>query len=316
MESSYNSVGRDLRGLVGPWMYGDTRWKRRKLRRSSFGIKTIERLDEVLEVNEKYIGWEEVFKWMTSQSRTSWRTAVQAIEQWDGPSDVDLGSWNDGTVWLDEEDQRHLERRYARAGIATAYLISEASEDALNGVQSILNRIITLTEKDRIPTLQQAAALLYPVSGLDKGILSPKNTTYLKNDLLEDHNVLSAPEGESVKFLHALLVSAFLCTRAGSPLNIRKAGQLVLLQDEQDQRLRFEMLMYHAKYGPKGDDKFWVRMRNEILWLRGWGAEELSEGADSQYGRGILGKLPKEYIETEFLKALLDNTRKFNSIYL
>jgi hypothetical protein len=315
IEADYdNTVGRDLRGLVGPWMYGDTRWKRRKLRKNTFGMKkTIESLDEVPEVNYKYLAWEEVFKWITGQSGASWKTAVQAVEQWDGPGDVDLGSWNDGTVWLDEEDQQHLERRYARAGIATAYLISEASEDALNGVQRILNRIITLMDKDRMPTLQQAAALLYPVSGLSKDILSRKNTKYLKNDLLEDHNVVSAPKEESVKFLHALLVSAFLCTRAGSPLNIRKAGELALLQDEHDQKVRFEMLMFHSKYVQKGDDKLWVRMRNELLWLRGWGAEELSEGADAKYGRGILGRLPKELIETEFLTALLDNSRKFNS---
>jgi hypothetical protein len=85
------------------------------------------------------------------------------------------------------------------------------------------------------------------------------------------------------------------------------------LQDEHDQKVRFEMLMFHSKYVQKGDDKLWVRMRNELLWLRGWGAEELSEGADAKYGRGILGKLPKELIETEFLTALLDNSRKFNS---
>jgi hypothetical protein len=317
-EASYdNTVGRDLRGLIGPWMYGDSRWKRRKLRKNYFGMKKpIEPFDEEPEANYKYIAWEEVFKWITGQSETSWRTAVQAVEQWDGPGDVDLGSWSDGTMWLDEGDQQHLERRYARAGIATAYLISEASEDALNGVQRILNRIITLMDKDRIPTLQQAAALLYPVSDLSKDILSRRNTKYLKNELLEDHNVLSAPKEESVKFLHALLVSAFLCTRAGSPLNIRKAGELALLQDEHDQKFWFEMLILQSKRKQKVDDKLWIRMRNELLWLRSWGAEELSEGADAKYGRGILGKLPKELIETEFLTLLLDNSRKSNSIHL
>jgi hypothetical protein len=63
--------------------------------------------------------------------------------------------------------------------------------------------------------------------------------------------------------------------------------------------------------GPKSDDKYWVKIRNEILWLRSWGAEELSEGTDALKGKGVFGQLPKEFIEAELLKALLANTRKF-----
>ncbi len=309
------TVGRDLRGLVGPWMYGDTRLKRRKLQKSSsFGVQSTEALDENLTVNHKYAGWEVVLRWLISQAGTSWKTAVEAIEQWDGPGDLDLGGYEDGTMWLDEDDQQHLERRYARSVLAVAYLITDESEEALKGVQRILTRIIVLLDQDRIPTLQAACAILSPVASFESSILAPKNVAYLRNDHLDDQNILTAPKEESIRLLHALLISAFLCTRMGCPMNIRRAGELAFIQDEHDQVLRFTSLMLRVVNGPKEDDKYWVRMRNEILWLRSWGAEELSEGADKSVRRGILGRISKERIEVDFLKALLSNTRELSLI--
>ncbi|KAF4635035.1 hypothetical protein G7Y89_g3069 [Cudoniella acicularis] len=304
------TVGRDLRGLVGAWMYGDTRWKRRKSRiDSQAALQTITPLDEAHAVNEKCVGWEEVFKWIVEQAGTSWKTAVEAVEQWDGPGDVDLGEYGNGTVWLDEGEQQHLERRYARAAIASAYIIYEDSEDALNGIYRILSRIVTLFDHDRIPTLQSSAQLLAPVLGLDESLLSKKTTFHMRNGLLDEQNPLTSAKAGSVRFLQALLISAFLCTKFGFNSTVRKMGELALLQDEREQQLEFTKLMLHVGNGPKGDDKYWVRKRNELLWLRSWGTEELSEGADATTGRGIFGALAKDYVEAELLKILLTNTR-------
>ncbi|KAH7395810.1 Sec39 domain-containing protein [Cadophora sp. MPI-SDFR-AT-0126] len=304
-------VGRDLKGLVGPWMYGNSRTKRRKLRKgSTLDLQAVEPLKEPSATDHKYLGWEEVFKWMLDQAGTTWRIAVEAVEQWDGPGDVDLGGYEDGTMWLDEDDQEHLEARFARAVLATAYLISEESKEALDGVQRILMRIIELLDYDRIPTLQAACALLTPVPDLDgNGLLAAKNASYLRNSLLDDQNPLTSPKEDSIKLLHALLISAFLCTRANSPMNIRRAGELAIVQDEHEQKLAFTNLMHHFANGPKGDDKYWIRTRNEILWLRGWGAEELSINSATVKGRGIFGQVTKEFIEVEVLKSLLANTR-------
>lgn len=96
-------VGRDLRGLIGPWMYGDSRLKWRKLRKTSSSFDAvITPLDEVPVANERCARWEDVFHWITEQAQApaSWSTAVQAIDQWDGPGDVDLGGFEDGTEWL------------------------------------------------------------------------------------------------------------------------------------------------------------------------------------------------------------------------
>ncbi|TVY89560.1 hypothetical protein LAWI1_G002834 [Lachnellula willkommii] len=309
------SVGRDLRGLIGPWMYGDSRWKRRKLHRNSEIRKQVAMpMDDSLFANERCVGWEEVFQWVTTQAAKSWKTAVEAVEQWDGPGDSDLGSYGDGIMWLDENDQQHLERRYARAAIASAYLISEESIEALNGADRILSRIITLMDQDRTPTLQAAAALLSPVFDLGD-VLSEKNALHLRNDLLSDRNILTSPNETSLRLLHALLVSTYICMKTGHKLTIRRAGELALLQNEQEQGFTLSRLMMSIVNGPKEDDKYWIRVRNELLWLRSWGAEELSEGADATKGRGILGKLSQYLIETEILKTLLKNTRRYRLVF-
>ncbi|PBP19278.1 secretory pathway protein Sec39 [Diplocarpon rosae] len=208
-------------------------------------------------------------------------------------------------------DQQHLETRYARSVLATAYLVSEESEAALDGVQRILMRIITLLDQDRIPTLQAACALLSPVSDIidESGLLSPKNLSSLRNGLLDEQNPLTAPKDGSIKLLHALLISASLCTKAKFPISIRRAGELALLQDEHEQKHAFQSLIHQIAKGPKEDDKYWIRARNEILWLWNWGAEELSAASNTLRGRGIFGQLSKEFIEEEVFKTFLTNTR-------
>ncbi|RFU25859.1 hypothetical protein B7463_g10468, partial [Scytalidium lignicola] len=305
------TVGRDLRGLIGPWMYGDTRAKRRKLGSTPMlDTQLVAQLTEPSLETQKLAGWEEVFRWIAGQATTSWQTSVEAIEQWDGPGDVDFGSYRDGTDWLDEEDQQHLEQRYARTALASAYLIREASVEALTGVQRILSRIANLLDFDSIPSLSASATLLPPASDLEgTGLLSTESASFLRNHLLEDENILTSSQPESIQLLHTLLLSAFLLTRQGVRCNVRRAGELALLQHEAEQNAEFVDLLAAIRNGPKGDDKYWVKTRNEILWLHGWGLEERFESAEDVYGKGVFGSLKKEFVEAEILKLFLANTR-------
>jgi hypothetical protein len=306
-------VGQDLKGLVGPWMYGDNRAKRRKLRKASAtGGQAVTPLHEGPILDDQYTSWEEVFKWITNQASASWKTAVQAIEQWDGPGDVDLGGY--ATEWLNEEQQQHLEKRYGRAALASAYLVPEASLEALSGVHRILVRTITLLDFDRIPTLEAAGALLTPVIDVEN-LLSSENKTFLRSNHLEESNVLTTPNEASLRLLHALLISAYIVTKAGNAMTLKRSAELALLQQEHEQRTELKNLVaVHNTRGPKGDDKYWVRMRNEILWLRNWGADEL-EGGDTGHAKGVLGKIHKDEIEVMILKSLLSNNRRSNPKY-
>jgi hypothetical protein len=129
-----------------------------------------------------------------------------------------------------------------------------------------------------------------------------------------ERNILTTPNSTSISLLHGILISAYLLTRAGVQCTIRRAGELVLLQDEREQTFEFERLIHKLGNGPKGDDKYWTRVRNELLWLRDWGEDELSGGTEGSQGRGVFGKVRKDFLETEMLKALLANTRKFTPL--
>lgn len=302
------SIGRDLRTLIGPWLYNEKRWSTRTNDTAEEG--TAPGSTSSPEEEQLCPGWAQVLEWLTSHASQSWKVAVSAIEQWDGPGDVDLGGY--GSMWLSDPEQEHLERTWARAALASAYLIPEASPEALSGAHSIVTKIMGLLDQDPSPSLQSAASLLSPVTVHDVGgLLSSKNATYLRNDLLEESNPLTAPTKGATIFLHGLILSTFLLTRSGAPCSVRRAGELALLQDEREQKSEATKLIHTlSNSGPKSDDKFWIKARNDILWLRDWGSEEDSTAAPEQQIKGVFGQLKKEFLEVEILKALLANTRK------
>ncbi|CAJ2507979.1 Uu.00g091650.m01.CDS01 [Anthostomella pinea] len=293
-EEDLPHIGRDLRGLIGPWLYNDARWAQERGKDPP---------------SENICpAWEEVLEWLTSQASRSWKVAVKAFDQWDGPADIDLGGY--GSMWLDDEQQGLLEQRYARAALASAYLIPEASIDALSGVNSIITKIMALMDQDPCPTLQVASSLLPPFADVEsEHILSTKNATYMRNDLLNESNPLTTPKKSSTQLLHVLTLSAFILTKAGAPCSVRRAGELAFLQDEREQIAEAVRFIHSlSNNGPKNDDKYWISARNELLWLRDWGAEEAS-GSSHFRIRGVFGQLRRDFLETECLKAFISNTR-------
>lgn len=299
-EEDLPHIGRDLRGLVGPWFYNDSRWRRGGNDNGEDG--------QVAKL--QCPGWEQMLEWLLNQAAKSWTVAVKAVEQWDGPADVDLGGF--GSMWLEDEEQGYLESRYARAVLATAYLIPEASVEALVGVNNIITKVMTLLGEDPFPTLQVASSLLAPLADAEtESLVSTKNATYMRNDMLEEANVLTAPRKSSAQVLHALALSAFILTKAGVSCNIRRAGELAFLQDEREQKSEaLQFIGTLSTNAPKSDDKFWIRVRNELLWLRDWGAEEAAGSSSPVPARGVFGRLQKEFIEVECLKAFLASGRR------
>ncbi|KAI1822832.1 secretory pathway Sec39 [Xylaria intraflava] len=298
-EEDLPHVGRDLRGLIGPWLHNDARWEPLENQDPSEGSRS----DRV-----SCPAWEYVLEWLTVQASVSWKVAVKAFDQWDGPSDVDLGGY--GSEWLDDNELGLLEQRYARAALACAYLIPEASLEALSGVNSIITKIMSLLDQDPCPTLQVASSLLSPFVGAEReGLFSARSALLMRNDLLEESNYLTAPTQTSTQILHVLTLSAFILTKAGTPCSVRRAGELAFLQDEREQQAEaVKLIRSFGAHGPKNDDKYWIRARNELLWLRDWGAEEAFGSPDVPI-HGIFGRLKKEFLEVECLKAFLANTR-------
>lgn len=305
-EEEQGLIGRDLRGLVGPWILSDERWKR-----DSFAGGSSPEPGAGPELSCP--GWEQALEWLISQASNSWPIAVKAIEQWDGPSDFDVGALN---MWLQENQQRYLDRTYARAALASAYLIPEPTLAALEGAYQICSRITSLMDSDLDVTLQSAAADLSPVPEFEMDDFpGAKTASFMRNDLLQSSNPLTAPKLRSVDILLALVLSAFLLTRAGVSCTVRRAGDLAFIRDRQEQKAEFSRLLRSLlSKAPRNDDSYWAQARREILWLRTWGAQSDSTSKDSFHG--VFSVVPIDFVETEFLKALLSNSRTFKHPHL
>lgn len=299
VEGEYDLAGRDLSGLVGPWLYNDSRWKR-----DAFNEDTSSDSDAAVDLSCP--GWEQALEWLVSKASTSWRVAMKAIESWDGPSDIDLGG--DASSWLQENQQQYLDRSYARAVLASAYSVPDADAEALEGAFRICNKIRSLLDEDTDTTLQAAVASLAPVPPFDMDACGgAKAATHLRNDLLQSTNPLTTPKEQSLDLLPTLIQSAYLLTRAGVPCTVRKAGDLAFIQDQQEQKSQLGRFVRNLPTRASDDDDFWVRARQEILWLYSWGNKPTSV-QDGTF-QGVFGNVTLEFIETEILKGLLSRSR-------
>jgi hypothetical protein len=303
-EADLSLVGRDLKGLVSPWLCEDKRWNRGKHTTDSPGESPSSG-----ETGDLCPGWNEVRSWLTTRASKNWRVAVNAVQQWDGPVDADLGGWGTPDVIAGHRD--YLGATYLQAALASAYLIPEASFDALDGAYSILAKVSHLYGLDPFAPLASELAELPPLADLiPDDIMTAKNAAYMRTDLLSPSNPLTSITEESAALLQGCILSAHILTKAGCPCTIRRAGELALLQDEREQKAEATKLIHAmSNNGPKTDDKFWLKARDEILWLRDWGTENSwsSEGLP----RGIFSQVKRDFLEVEILRALLSNTRKF-----
>lgn len=304
-------IGRDLRGILGPWLHGEVR--QTKLKSVESQSPSSGSYSEPLQVNKKYVPWEESYLWIFNQAEASWKTAVDAIDGWGGPGDYDLGGYSVETP-LTEKDQVHLKKRYIRTAFATAYSITEASRAALNGVYRILNRIANFLDAGNIPPMESTYRLLVPTKDIDSGFIGQLSMGHLET-LMEDGNPLTAPEDISAKLLHALLISAVLCERLESFITVRYAAMLVNQKEEYLQSLLLSQLMLSIKKKSREEDEYFVNARHELLWLRSWGIEAVRNDKGDMIGIGILGRLSSEFIEVEFLKVLLSIGREFFSFF-
>ncbi|KAF9765913.1 hypothetical protein IL306_001735 [Fusarium sp. DS 682] len=302
VEDEFGLAGRDLSGLVGPWLHNDSRWKREVFDQDVSGDS-----DTAPELSCP--GWEQALEWLISKASTSWPVALKAIESWDGPSDIDLG--DDAGSWFQENQQQYLDRSYARAVLASAYLVPDADVSALEGAFRICNKIRSLLDEDSDTTLQSAIASLAPVTPFDMDAFGgAKAATYLRNDLLQSSNPLTTPKEESLDLLPALIQSAYLLTHSGVPCTVRKAGDLAFIQDHQEQKSQLGRLIRNLPTRASDDDEFWIRARKELLWLYSWGNSPNSTGDETL--QGVFGSVTQEFIETELLKAMLSRSRMYH----
>ncbi|KAI9833035.1 MAG: hypothetical protein M1819_003867 [Sarea resinae] len=316
-EGQADHVARDLRSLVGPWMCGDDRRKRRKIETQSSiasadqepGLETQDSGDASLTQGS---GWEDVFEWLLSAARTDFPLIVRAVEDWDGPGDVDYGGYDDGGEYLEEETQRRLELRYAQVAVAACFANPDATAEALRGVHRILVRLSQLLQLDPPPNLPSGHTRLLSMNSKLPASHELSAATLLQNALLRADNPLTKPTEQNLALLEALLFSTCVLARLGHQASLRQVTELYLFGNQEQQTNELQNIIRSIMTRPKRDDQEWAQIRDDILWLWGWGVEQkLQEGAESSQalqGPGILGKVEKGTAELEILKLFLNGS--------
>lgn len=305
----------DVRGLTGPWLYGQNQWNRRKTSADGMAAQTIEPLNSPPPIQKRSYGdWDALFAWILRQAPANYSAIAELLEKWHDPRDVDLGGYGSATALLSDEDYEHVNSHYAHCTLSSAFCIPEATLPALSDVHRILTKASERVGLGPIPTLQASAALLAPVfefTNDDRSIREQVRELiiYLRN---EDCH-FSKPTHHTVHFVHALLTSTYLLLRSTtSTPTIPQTAQLLVLDDT---RRQFSLLtqFLHNTAEAGGDDKLWMRRRNEILWLHDWGLQPHLENpseSTTHKGRGPFGLMPLTEIHKEILRALISASRK------
>lgn len=281
-------VARDLRGLVGPWMYGGNSSKRRKLSRSQ---------------DEGGDGWKEVNEWLVSTSVDDFDTTVHAIKSWNGPGDEDLGSYagNDATQ-KGTEPERIL--AYSQAGLAAIYATTSDAASTHEGSVAILDRVAGFCSLEKpAAAVSQSLQDLHLNLGSFNGIV-PSSLTYIS--YLSPQNVLSVPSQTSLDFGAAVVSSASILRSLHYPMSVRAVTETCLFGSVERQQLCLQKVLSGLEQHQKTVD--WIEVRMQLCWMRNWRLD-ITSSPDEFHG--MFWRVGRRFMETELLKALLNASRKF-----
>lgn len=311
-----SSLARDMRGLIGPWMYGSSDRKRRKLngqdprrRRLSVLNSEAERAKQTTEQNgqpqddDEVHDWDPAFLWMTRTAAERFSTVAEAIEKWDGPPDVDLGGYHEGPH-LSKEQQRTLLRRYAQTAFATVFAAETSTKQTVSHSHTMLVRIAHLLDYEPPPDLASSTEIL-PRIDAHKPSLQDLPSSWLELDaLLQPNNPLTSPSLETFALLQLFVFSAYLLAEIGHPAAIRQVARTRFQFDADEQFGLFQRIVHALSTGAKKDELQWTGIRNRLLWLWGWAMDPAD--ASAEYGSGVFGKIERSLFEKEILKAFLN----------
>ena len=295
-------VGRDLRGLVGPWMYGETSRKRRKLdqRGERAGLLSLTSPSQASVPSEGRVddAWSYVNEWIFDLGTRDFSRAVDGFVQWNGPGDVDYGSWGEQLESMAPDD---LSRDYAQAGLAVVYCTDQASMETMIGSHRILLKTASLMNLDEPPDLKRSNE---PIpSGIPAEFFgSLSRTCLLHNALLQPQNPLTAPNMYSVSLLNLILSSVYKLLNLGNVKPIKDAAHLCLFGTDHEQMTELRRTLYKLKL-EKMDNAVWISVRKQLLWLQDW---EKQPGSSTAEPRGVFSKISKAELENEILRAVLD----------
>ncbi|KAG9947795.1 secretory pathway Sec39, partial [Aureobasidium melanogenum] len=310
-------VARDTRAMVGPWMYGHTERKRRRLDdepepthdeqdmvRSPSRTAFI-KLDGVSKHDKTGHDWEYVFEWMVHNAVNNFPLVTNLIEEWDGPGDVDLGGFHNPQAYLDDDIQAKLERQYAQAAFASCYAAEADTPETIDGAHGILVRLAQLLDFEPPPELATSVKQLPKVDKHAELLHATDSTIYLEPDvLLRPEHPLATPKLETYMLLQMMVYSAYQLNGLGHSISILNVAKLRFFSDEDEQLSLLLKIVHGLAAKGKRDEQQWQYDYDRLIWLWNWNIELEDQG---RRGAGIFGRIEKTVIERELLKVLISS---------
>ena len=311
-QEAQQEICRDLRGLVGPWMYGECARKRRKLshrstRKSSIASVRPSATDEDTDQTGLNSGWSNVNEWLLNLSLRELPWSVKVIEQWNGPGDVDYGEWGAGCQQFNEEELEAANHAYAQTALAVIYSTNEFSQETIMSSDRILRNVtarLNLHEPPDNGSIDLKRSAIRITTGISREYLDSISPVHLlHNSLLRPQNPLTDPTDSAIALLNLFNASCYKLSRLGNPRSVRSVAELCIFATADQQWAELRKMLHILKAGTL-NKSHWDATRRQMLWLRNW--EQQTETV--QETRGIFSKIPETDLERELLRAMLDVT--------
>jgi hypothetical protein len=292
-----SAIGRDLRGIVGPWKYGGNQWKRRKVSHEDDmqGNNSNGPIDDG-------DNWQDVNEWILSTSQSDHTLTSRVVVEWDGPKDVDLGGYNSQAP---SDLGGRLTLRYCQAALATIYVAEGTSEQVELDCRRILHRVQVLSRLEQLPDHDPTKSLP-DIPPLLPSVVESSRAALLHNALLQSDNALTTPSIGVLSFMNGVLTSLRALRDLYNPLSPRAVIEMCLFSTEERQQQELQKILQQATRN-SASDADWRSVREQLRWLRLWETETRKSKSvpDGFSRRGLFWRVGAQYFERAFLGALL-----------
>ncbi|KAF2417514.1 secretory pathway Sec39 [Tothia fuscella] len=316
-DSGGTALARDFRGLVGPWMYGYDQRKmtrpkptarRRGTMTQELALETDRKVAEQSDRDHPQgpgtgHDWDYAFKWMARTSAQKFPLVAEAIDDWDGPSDVDLGGYHEGP-YLPEELQQQLHHRFVQAAFAAAYTAETDSRETVSRAHGLLVRIAHLMDYIPPPDLATSVGQLPHINDDSPGFKDLAQSHMNAETLLRHGHPLTVPSLQTYAFLQLLIFSAYTFADIGLKMAIVDVARLRFQHGFDEQYSNIQKILHTLSTGVKKDEQQWITIRHKLIWLWNWNMD--NDDTVAQFGSGPLGRVDRATLEKEILKALLN----------
>ncbi|EYE94342.1 secretory pathway Sec39 family protein [Aspergillus ruber CBS 135680] len=289
---------KNLRGLIGPWIHGSNRSKRRRLNEAAQRGSATVTQGPYRPRTASHAAWGPVNEWLLSRSLVDLKSVVGAYTDWKGPQDVDLGGYGDANGQYQGDELADLQARHGQSGLAVVYANSDTSGQTLEGCVQIVTRTAQQLGLEGSLPDSPLSTVTYDTNTIS----STSRASLLQNALLVSSNSLTRPSATSISFLGAILSSLEILSELGHPVTSRAAANMCLHNSEDVQLLDLRSVVSSTTRSTKSG-RDWMKIRQQLLWLHNWQAGETQT---KRSYHGLFWRVPRDIVETEILKALLE----------